>query len=731
MAIKKIFIKWMLLAFMFASFWQTYGLVDSHFTHFDDIGVAKTLLFQPPGDVVCPEVFAKIERKFQLSLQFFEVPICTLDFWRSRLFIIPSQWTYAPFQFWLTQALLEPRQFYSYEQIKYLGRIPSFISNCFGLLAFYFLLRKKIPPIGSNLILSLSLTSLIAFSLEQRIMSVQMESYAIGLLSNCFVLFGFLRLINFNALQYRSILFSVCLIVFGISMQYQAVLLTVAGFIALGVELIRSKIFKSSSKKLALLFIAIFIFSYGLIGNIFLLVDRGVRWNAGPNKEFLVQGKNLIEKIINLISLVIHESAYNIYSVTTAIEISDGMANVFGLLIILLIFFGLWSLLISKKIEDRFIFSLSIAYFFLYGELLLLGKLTYSPTRHLLYFLPMIIILSGYGVVFLRQVFPIKKGVDAILILCLIGYLGGALVSFSSFKEKRFDLLTDALMDGYIQKSKADFILLGSYDLDPHFLPSTKKTVVFDFARGVQCEGLRKILIQPDQKIRFIWFSRRSEIEPENKDFQKYLTELIGGCFETKSYAWDLARYQKIGDLMRISSATEIDLSNRTKNGSNNYFIQLYEIKNSYDSNSYYSSLDAGIDFKNQGYPNFLKFTSGLSQVEAWGRWSDSSQGNGVVEFGFRDPLPERFVLEFKALPYANNGQSPTRVRVGNQEHFIYINGSNGDEYALTFNNKERSNVVEFYPPNPVSPAANAGISSDPRKLGIGFISLRIRAVNN
>ena len=118
MRIKHHFIKWALLFFLLASLWQTYSLLNSHFTHTDDTGVAETLLIRTPGGSACPEVLTKIEKKLQTSLAYVKAPICTLDLWRSRLFIIPGQWTYAPFQFWFTQALLDPRVTHSYEQIK-------------------------------------------------------------------------------------------------------------------------------------------------------------------------------------------------------------------------------------------------------------------------------------------------------------------------------------------------------------------------------------------------------------------------------------------------------------------------------------------------------------------------------------------------------------------------------------------------------------------------------------
>ena len=731
MGAKLSFIKCILIVFLLTGLWQTYSLLESHFTHTDDTGVAETLLIRTPGGSACPEVFAKIEKKFEIHLPYLRWPICTLDLWRSRLFIIPSQWTYAPFQFWFTQALLDPRVIHSYEQIKYLGRLPSFLFFIVGLVALYYLLRKKLLTIGANQTQALVLVTIASFSLEQRIMSVQMESYAIGLLSNASILIGLLGLLRIHQLHNRQVLMYAALISLGISMQYQGVLLVVAGLAALLISYLHMRVVTASIKKIAVLYGSVLIISYTLVGDISRLANRGVMWNAGPNKEYLVQGLDFFERLGSLCSLLYWQTNYNFYSIVSAIDLADRAAYGFGFLVVSIALMGIWGLFKNRKdAVDGFILHLSALYFLVYCGMLLAGKLTYSPTRHFLYFLPMVMILVGYGVNYLRSLVFQSRIVDASLLGLLIGYLSFSLWSFDSFKEKRLDRLNDSMMKSILSESDPDFILLGGYDRDIFFLPSANQSVIYDYLNGPQCEKYRRFLIPSDRKLRFLWLSKRYEIPQDDPIFVKYFTDLVGNCSESTGHSWDAVRYEKVKDLMRFESNIEIDLSNRTKNGSNNYFAQLYEINTQFDSKLYPASINEGIDFKRQGYPDFLRYVTGLSQAESWGRWSDAFFGGPVVQFGFRKPLPEKFILEFQAIPYTGNNQLPTKVKVGNQEQIIFINGDVNKKYKLVFDNKEKSNLIEFYPPNPTYPRQINPKDLDPRKLGIGFVALHVRPLS-
>ena len=137
----------------------------------------------------------------------------------------------------------------------------------------------------------------------------------------------------------------------------------------------------------------------------------------------------------------------------------------------------------------------------------------------------------------------------------------------------------------------------------------------------------------------------------------------------------------------------------------------------------YKADLKDGIDFKKNGFPEFIKDISGLSGWEPWGRWTDSAKDK-KFRVAFLDKLPEDFTLVFKAMPFGPNTDQPVEVWVGHQKKIVSLSAAM-NEYRLSFHNRERSNEIIFFVPKPTSPA-ELGSSGDARKLGIGFEKLSV-----
>lgn len=133
-----------------------------------------------------------------------------------------------------------------------------------------------------------------------------------------------------------------------------------------------------------------------------------------------------------------------------------------------------------------------------------------------------------------------------------------------------------------------------------------------------------------------------------------------------------------------------------------------------------------GIDFKKRDYPYFLAEVSGISGYEHWGRWSDAAAGP-VAKFRFKQTLPSKFTLEVIANAYGPNIGAPVKVRVGGVEKTFVIN-NNTDRYSLVFKTDGTAYILEITPPKPTSPNEIDPKSGDTRKLGIGFISLKIKS---
>jgi hypothetical protein len=332
MNLKRSLLGWVLCGLIIISLSQTYALMKVHFTHVDDFGVANTLMLpNKPLSSGCLWRFEILQKRLptiSLLTDPFKNFTCSLPSIRERMGRVSDQWTYAPFQFWITQALLNPDKSYTYEEIKYLGRLPSFIFFILGLGVFYYLLKSKFQGIKEVSYLPLALTLLAAFSLEQRIMASQMHSYSIGLLANAIALWGILSLRDLGRLRYVKILCFSVVLALAISMQYQSILLVTAGLITLSVCQV-----KWSWRWIKSYFFCIgtlILLAYGFIGDISHLSGRGVSWNKGINEIFLVHGDSFFQRLDSLASLLFWQTPYNFYSITSAIELRSIYSDIFG-----------------------------------------------------------------------------------------------------------------------------------------------------------------------------------------------------------------------------------------------------------------------------------------------------------------------------------------------------------------------------------------------------------------
>jgi phosphoglycerol transferase len=126
------------------------------------------------------------------------------------------------------------------------------------------------------------------------------------------------------------------------------------------------------------------------------------------------------------------------------------------------------------------------------------------------------------------------------------------------------------------------------------------------------------------------------------------------------------------------------------------------------------------IDFRKSAWPCIISRTQGLSSVEPWGTWSSSD----VVTLEFSRPLPEHFNLHLVAHAFSTLVGKEFMAHVGDSVVKFILDASN-EEKVLEFNNPKRSKIIRIDIPSPVSPKG-LGLSGDERRLGIGFVELRI-----
>jgi phosphoglycerol transferase len=140
------------------------------------------------------------------------------------------------------------------------------------------------------------------------------------------------------------------------------------------------------------------------------------------------------------------------------------------------------------------------------------------------------------------------------------------------------------------------------------------------------------------------------------------------------------------------------------------------------------ATLEEGIDLTRVTWPVFLRDVAGLSGFEPWGRWSDANVAPRV-RFGFFKALPKRFVLTMLVRPFGPNGGESMKIKVGNVTYEAKLPIAEGT-VRVAIENLTNADYIELYPPKPISPA-ELGMSTDPRKLGVGFISIAFEDIVN
>ena len=142
---------------------------------------------------------------------------------------------------------------------------------------------------------------------------------------------------------------------------------------------------------------------------------------------------------------------------------------------------------------------------------------------------------------------------------------------------------------------------------------------------------------------------------------------------------------------------------------------------------SYQATLEEGIDFRRDGFPVFISQVEGLSVRESFGRWSDANVAP-FVRFVFRDSLPRKFEVALTASPFVQNEKLPVVVRVGGVEQSVSFEKFGTDQtQVLAFDLPRDANALEIVPPKPLAPKDLDPKSQDVRRLGIAFVSLKIR----
>ena len=455
-------------------------LIQTHFTHYDDLygpyiqslalnydqEYLKIQIVKYSSGLMPARVLDVL-----LAASFLEHPIKILI---GALGISISS-TYAPIQFLFTGILIN---FYnSYESFLILSRLPSAVISIFALvLTFY--ISKKIKDRNLSFFILFSGFLLFATSNMFLIYSVQAQNYAFAPVT---VLATILILITYSDREiffYDSVKIGLLLGLFAFA-HYQIVFFYPAFFLAL---MFHSEKSSSGLKQLFKVIPAgvIVVLAISFLYFIFLrpnpnIINPGVNWNAGTYNEFLFvfPDQSFFKNIVYFFKFFIGNSLLVINSIVGFIE-NITFAKINSSLIILLCYFGFKQLHKSQQgtLISSFIGYLLITWLFL----IILQKLTFSPTRHNLALLPVIIILSGAGFAWIylktQSILQLKRHIFVSLIA--LPFLTLYAFNFPSFFESRQDNFQKIDIELLLQKYKIDTIATYGTTMNLQFFPTIK-----------------------------------------------------------------------------------------------------------------------------------------------------------------------------------------------------------------------------------------------------------------
>jgi hypothetical protein len=546
--------------------------LHSHFPHTDDIGVADTLINKNLCDTLSEkyEKYSNIMPVKYLTANLFNYQEDCKKYNDIYSYIsIPSHWTYAPFQFIFTKLILSYNHTKYYEEIKYYGRIPSFIFYIIGLILFsYFIISKKYLGI-KDLNQASSVILLALLSLELRVLSAQMESYAIGFFSGLVIIISTLKL--YQPRKFLDIFIRCIPISIGISMQYQGLFLAMATISSLTILLLTEKSNLIQFKKIS--YIGICLIIQSIIYMPFLIKNIGysLNWNAGSSHEFIVSGNTFYLRIFDLFRLLINETIYNLYFIITPIKLEENQIILFGLLFFLLSIMGLIYLYENKSVFiNRYIFLYSLIYIFINIILLFIGKISFGPTRHSIYYLLPTLILITYGLSWLKVKF-FKYDLSKIFYVFIFSLAIVSIYKFHHFSKERNDLLTKEFIEYNFPVDSFDIIVGDS--IEPIFIENIKEKY-FNIYSNLNCEKFDKALVGAGMK-KLIIYTRDESSEIRNPIF---LNKILNGYSKKCGYSEFEIRVGKPYQFRSYPRFDQVDISNKTENGTNSLYLYKGEI---------------------------------------------------------------------------------------------------------------------------------------------------------
>lgn len=540
-------------------------------THVDDLGVALTILdARKPGyfqrrieDRSSPTFDTPAKRRLRALLPQADEPGfagAVLDAIAPAVAVSMS-WTYAPLQFLATAALL-PEQG-TYRENLFWGRLPSALCGCLALFLLVAVIRRAYASRWH--VVALLPAAWLSVSWEHIIFSQQMSSYAIGTLA---VLIGlWLHLDLSGRLQastpsstraYAGYGAALAVLVYA---QYQMLFFGIAALIALAAPRLYLA-WQSRSLQLvplrALLVLGATFGALVLPAAAYITVKgfTAINWNAGMNGEFAFEWTALRSEPLYFVRFFLGNAVIVTGNLLAFLPEWHALRNVLDPLVSLACLVGLIRLVRARTPERRAL-GLGIAAFAaMWVVLVLARKLTLGPTRHSLILLPLLLLCLSecwFGALdFLERRVGAKPWLSPTLsMLCVLAISLGFAAQYSSVAAQRSDPFSaERVRAGTLERGIPTVIHDGLH------LPLMHELSLRGVSLHALDAGQRAKLISQQQPLAVLGIEGETLMQLERELSQAGYRR----AFSDETYR-----------------LIELEHSQRTRNGFNNYVLHLFE----------------------------------------------------------------------------------------------------------------------------------------------------------
>ena len=554
-------------------------LLPNHITHIDDIGVAITIRTHQnemidkidvcriygTSNFICKYEYSLHEKRAigapssrlgeQLDKLGLLSPLRQIFFLYKQYNLIPLSWTYAPAQFYLTQAIVKNEQ--SYYQAKVFGRLPSLIFSllCFPLI---FWISKTYHQRDYFLIPAIIAISLYALSWQNIIYAAQMESYAIGPFAVFILIYILIKQSILRAWLLSPFIMGLVIALLAMC-QYQ-ILLFIPGFLIV-------LFFITERKKVTdwlwltggflILSLPFVWFPIPPFGN-----NPGVNWNAGPGGEFVItHGASAAVKLLEILKLsswlpIVMESM-----LSPLAEESLFIKSLF----IFFITLGLLGTFYRKDPSSRAMIFFTFITALIWAILLYMSKLTFGPTRHSMVLIPFFIFFIAEG--FVTFTYFLSAGNRSLLAsIFIVIWITFFLTSFDLQITQRIDQFDDKNIAIKIEEYEASLIIR-NFSNGSTFIPGMVESYSVNEKNIWPFSFDNKNLQFKPNPPRVIGLMARAQL---TDDQIKLIYEGATGKFN--------APVNKLQLLYKEERQVnvEIDWSSRTNNGGNGFFFYIF-----------------------------------------------------------------------------------------------------------------------------------------------------------